>query len=374
MDFFHSAVTSLNFLMPKPIQLLLLFIVLSSCNSKQYTIKDFRASLQPGLTKIVTSGIVGYSDDSTLSKIATDEELLQLSRSEHPVLRASALREILSRKSIDHFNVIMNHLNDTALVPTDAGEFGIWFRTVSDDLLQEATWKTQEAKNKTIEQVLTRHNYLHSAYEILLQIEPQEKYYPFIKDMATRPRRLTDEGYELDFGVIEKALYGLAKFEKPEDRNIIRKALSENAWQISHTSFRLMKEFPDNDYAEIFQTYYPSQFYRFTGNRRGGFSGYEVGRADPEDFINALVVQKTNWSAKLLDTMLITLPRIERMPDKKNIYNDIVMAIWDHPCPAYAKLREKIKGKAKELLKWRIGFDLDPIEMPVDTTDYPIRW
>jgi len=32
--------------------------------------------------------------------------------------------------------------------------------------------------------------------------------------MAIRPRRLTDEGYELDFYDIEHALYGLAKFEK----------------------------------------------------------------------------------------------------------------------------------------------------------------
>jgi hypothetical protein len=46
------------------------------------------------------------------------------------------------------------HLDDTALVFIDAGEFGIWDRTVSDDILQEAGWKTQEAKNKTVEKVL----------------------------------------------------------------------------------------------------------------------------------------------------------------------------------------------------------------------------
>jgi len=122
----------------------------------------------------------------------------------------------------------MSHLDDTAIVDTDAGEFGIWTRTVSDDILAEASWETHEAKNKTIELVLTKHNYLQSAYFILLKIEPQEKYYPFIKNMAIRPRRLTDEGYELDFYDIEHALYGLAKFEKPDDVKIIKHQMMQN--------------------------------------------------------------------------------------------------------------------------------------------------
>ena len=151
--------------------------------------------------------------DSSLRNMATDKELNELILSEHPILRASAFREMLHRKSFNHFDILMNHLDDTAFVAIDEGEFGIWHRTVSDYILEEANWKTHEAKNKTIELVLTKHNYLRSAYIILLQIEPQEKYYSLIKDMATRPRRLSDDGYELDFDDIEYALYGLAKYK-----------------------------------------------------------------------------------------------------------------------------------------------------------------
>jgi hypothetical protein len=92
----------------------------------------------------------------------------------------------------------MNHLNDTAIVAIDNGECGIGFCTVSDYVLQQAFWETPQSKNKTIEQVLTKHNYLRSAYTILAQLEAQDKYYPIYKLYGTRPRHLDRlEGYEL---------------------------------------------------------------------------------------------------------------------------------------------------------------------------------
>ena len=323
---------------------------------------------------MVEKGIV-MGGDSALSHIATDAELERLGRSEHPILRAAAFREMLERKSFNHFDIVMKHLDDTALVFTDAGEFGIWDRTVSDDILQEAEWKTQEEKNKTVDQVLTKHNYLRSAYIALEGLEPQEKYYPFIKDMATRSRRLDPyEGYELGFGDIEHALYGLAKFRKKEDAQIIKKKLMEHVWRMSDVSFRFMKDYPDTAYFDVLQTYHRRQFYKFSGNRPHGFTGYPADRAAPEDFIQALVVQQTEKSARLLDTMLTYLPKYERMPDKETIINEIITAIWEHPCPAYAKLREKIKPKAEELLKGQISIPLDTYPTPVDTTGRTYRW
>lgn len=357
--------------------LLSAFIIsICSCQNEagySYAIKDFRKPLQSHLIKIVSTGIVMYSD-SALRYIATDKELIQLSRSEHPVLRASAFREILNRKSFNHFDILMNHLDDTADVATDAGEFGIWHRQVSDDILEEATWKTREEKNKTIEQVLTRHNYLRAAYTVLIQLEPQEKYYLFIKDMATRPRRLSEDGYELDFDDIEYALYGLAKFKKQDDVEIIKDRMMQNVWKLSDVSFRLLKEFPDPAYLEVLQTYHRRQFYKFSGNRPHGFSGFIADRAAPEDFIQALAIQQNDRSAKLLDTMLTNLPRHTCMPDKENIIDEVIMQIWEHPCPAYIRLRDKIRYKAEEILKWRFSIPIDTYQLPVDTTKRIIGW
>jgi len=359
-------------------QFFILLLILSCCscdkgNKYPYAIKDFRKELQPHLTRIVTKGIV-MEGDSALERMATDEELIQLGKCDQPILRAAAFREMLDRKSFNHVQIIGKHLDDTALVFVDGGEFGLWDRTVSDDMLQEARWKTQESKNKTIDQVLAKHNYLRSAYIILKGLEPQEKYYPFIKNMATRPRRLDYEGYELGFGDIEYALYGLAKFRKKGDIGIIRQKLLTHVWRLSDISFRLMTEYPDKAYLDVLRVYHRRQFYKFSGNRPHGFSGFVADRAAPEDFIQALVVQQNEGSAKLLDTMLTYLPKHTCMPDKENILNEVISAIWEHPCAAYARLREKIKTRAEAISKRNITISVDRYDEPTDTTEETIRW
>jgi hypothetical protein len=169
-------------------------------------------------------------------------------------------------------------------------------------------------------------------------------------------------------------LYGLAKFKKKEDVRIIKQQLMKNVWRISYISFQLMKEYPDTAYLDIFQTYHRIQFYYFSGNRRDGFTGYDADRAEPEDFIQALAVQQNDRSAQLLDTILYRLPLMPCMPDKENIVNKVILEIWEHPCPAYARLRDKIKIKAEELLKGRISM---PIQRPYEPIDIPkktFRW
>lgn len=361
---------------PRPQIIFLSAILFCSCtvdNKYNYAIKDFGKSLNPHLTKIVSNGIVMYSD-SALRNIASDKDLNQLTQSEHPVLRASAFRELFYRNPLKNFDIVMSHLDDTAMVRTDGGEFGIFSNKVSDDILQEAKWKTKEEKNKTIDKVLSKHNYLRSAYVILLKIDPQEKYYNYIKDMATRPRRLSYDDFEMGFGDIEFALYGLAKFKKQEDIKIIKKQLLENVWRLSHISFRIMKEFPDTSYFDILQTYHRRQFYKFSGNRRDGFSGAVADNADPEDFINALIIQQNEKSAKLLDTLLNKLPLQTCMPDKESIIYHLVMEIWEHPCPIYAKLREKINFRVKKILEGRIIMPSQQIDLPIDTTKPMIGW
>lgn len=354
-----------------------LLVCLLSCQNEQpnsYAIKDFRKSLQPFLYKVVSEGIVTYHDSSDIKGI-TDDELSQLFKSENPILRATALREMLDRSSFNSFDIVMKHLDDTAIVATDNGEFGIKFETVSDFLIGRTSWKTEQARDKTIGAALTKHNYLSSAYNILTKIEAQEKYYPYIKGMATRPRRLDRyEGHELAFYEIEYALYGLAKFKKKEDVQIIKDKLMKQVWELSDVSFRLMKEFPDAAYLDVLQTYHRRQFYKFSGIRPHGFTGYNADPAAPEDFIEALVTQQNERSAKLLDTMLTYLPKYTCMPDKENIINEVVEQIWEHPCPAYARLREKVKPKAEEILKGRISIPIDPIDIPVDTTNRKYYW
>ena len=355
-------------------RLLIIFFILLlyACNNSRkypYAIRDFQKKLQPHLEKMVETGIVGYSNNA-LEQMATDEELMHLSLSEHPILRASALREMLDRKSFTDFDIVMSHLDDTALVFTDAGEFGIRESTVSDDILQLAGWKTEEARAKTIDKVLSEHNYLYSAYIILERLKPQEKYYPFIRDMAKRPKRLDRYvGYEFGLREIECANYGLAKFKKQEDVLLIKKNLLENIWELTDISFEMMKLYPDTAYFDVLHYYHNNIFYIFSTipNRPGS-------KVQPNDFIQALAVQKNDNSAKLLDTMLNKLPNFSCLPAKQDIINDVILAIWDNQCPAYEKLRERIQPKAKELLKRIFSFKIDRNEEPIDTTKENYHW
>lgn len=365
-------------LIPKWYLFILLTITFYSCktsnNKYPFAIKDFPQNLQPNLVRIVEKGIV-MGRDSALQYMASDADLQRLGLSEHPMLRAAAFREMLKRPSFNHFEIVMNHLDDTALVFIDAGEFGIEDRMVSDDILQRVEWTTQEAKDKTVDQVLFKHNYLRSAYIVLQSLKPEDKYYFIVKDMATRPRRLdSDETYELGFDDIEYALYGLAGFRNKDDAQIIKKKLLANVWRISDVSFEFMKLYPDTAYFDVLRAYHRRQFYRFSGNRPNGFTGFPADRASPEDFINALVAQKSENSAMLLDSMLTYLPKHKSLPDKETIINEVVTAIWENPCPAYEKLRVKIKSRAEEIAKWQISVPIDMSERHIDTTTKKIRW
>lgn len=340
----------------------LLFWSCKTDNKYSYAIKDFRRSLQPHLTEIVSKGIVKYYD-SSLQSILTDKDLIQLGQSEHPVLRASAFREMLQRNSFNHFDILMNHLDDTAIVATDAGEWGIWYRTVSDDIIKEAKWKDTVDKNKTIDKVITEHNYLRSAYTALSKIQPQERYYAYIKDMATRKRKSIGDYNSSWIGDVEFALYGLAKFRKQEDIKVIKDLLISNAWSMSEVSFNLMKEFPDTSYLEVFETYFERNFYR---------NICIDGRVDNAvHFVQTIATYKNNRSARILETILNKKPLVNCSADTNWLRDELIYAIWDNPCEAYLKLRRQIEGKVKDDEKKRMPLPLvDPIDLPAEE----IRW
>ncbi len=344
----------------------IIILVICSCSNNReysYSINDFRLKLRPYLQQTVDKGIVSFSDGG-LESIATDNELVRMGKSEHPILRATAFGEMLRRKSFDHFTILWEHLDDTAVIFADEGEFGIREQTVSDFILSRVRWKTLQEKQRTVEQVLFKHNYLVSASLILIVLEPQEKFYEVVKDMATRPRR-TDfyREYLQDFAITENALLGLAKFRKNGDVKVIKEIMKDNVRLLSFRSLRLMKDFPDTAYFDVLQHYYNTQFYRLTGNSPYGFSGGITDTADPSDFIAAVVAQQTEKSATLLDDLITYLPKQNCIKNKEMTIDFAIREIWKHPCPAYTRLREKIAKRAIEL-------DQPPLDLPTDGKDF----
>jgi hypothetical protein len=72
--------------------------------------------------------------------------------------------------------------------------------------------------------------------------------------------------------------------------------------------------------------------------------------------------------------MLAVLPKYPCLPDKETIINELITAIWEHPCPAYARLRRKIATRAKELSRGYIFVPVDRTPMDKDTTERTYRW
>lgn len=341
----------------------------TSCKTKSkysYAIKDFRTVLQPFLTSVVSTGVVMYYD-SAFRHIATDQELICLSTSEHPVLRASALREIFYRNLPNRNELLLSHLDDTAIVATDAGEFGTRLEMVSDDILEQATWTKKEDRDLVVDRVITQHNYLRSAYTALLKLEPQNLYYSYIRTMASRPFESNRFGSYAPESV-DCALYSLAQFQKPEDKKLLKGILLQISLRNSLYRMKLLKDFPDTSYIDVLDNYYPRNFYYDLCN----------GTSDAQalEFIEVVGTYKSLRSAKILDSIL-NFKRSFCYPAQSEYFKkSLAYAIWDNDCPAYAALRKQVRLAILQYEKTKLeALPIEELEpLPGDNEDCLWRW
>ena len=354
------------------------FFHCSNETKNRFTIKDFRPSLRPYLIKVISFGIV-RSDSTTrfIQKHATDKELRQLSRCEHPLLRAVALRGMLQRASFNHFDVIMNNLADTAIIATNdwVGREGGTIRTayadystVSDDMVRHGKWKDTTARNKTIEEIILRHPYLQSAYEKLLEIDPKETYYSSLKQMLKRDKQEDEELGIVKYKDFERAIYALAKFRKDENLDYIKNFLMEYRGHLSEVSYRLMQEFQIEAYLEVYEEIFPKIFYRRIRDE-GLYSSNSL------EFIRSVAVYKNQRSARILDSILHQEPFMSGVWDtiyRNYIRVELVLAIWDNPCAAYSKMRKQIESDAKTYEKKRNY--LEHVTFGHRNSPEPISW
>jgi len=264
----------------------------------------------------------------------------------------------------------MQNLDDTAIVAVDYGEFGIYYQTVSDDILENGRWKDTMAKNRTIEELILNHNYLKSAYRKLEYLEPKEIHYKKIKEMVLRyedPQKLVGG---IQFTDREYALYGLAKFKKSEDIHLIKEQIISNRASLTEISFRLMKEFPNEAYLEVYEDYYPRSFYWVICRDRNTNLA--------EEYITSLATYQNQRSARILNEILNRKPFMPCTTDTNYIKKSLIYAIWNNKCPVYLSMLNQIRGDIEKLETEKLKYSsLTPLEIePVtpDTSFEPIRW
>lgn len=323
----------------RKLPLLVLFVctILAACRNNDdqyYSIRDFDARWRVYLITILNQGYVNYDTAYRFLKThLADDELKKLRQAEHPIWRAVAYDIMLNRPSFDHFSLIMDNLEDTAIVAFDWGEWGVGFCTVSDYLVENGRWKDTVAKNKTIGKLVLQHNKLRSAYRWVDKLPPVDAYYDAIREMASRPFGAEDGIGQPALNMQENAWLALARYRKKEDVELITSRFESHQGLVSEKSFRLMEAFPDQAYFPFLQQYQERWWKR--SFCRG--ENYDL----PPAFIRAVAANKTEASRDLLNAILNTQLTRRCQGTSEELQQFVYDAIWDHPCPAYEELRKQ---------------------------------
>ena len=348
--------------------LLLLFWGCNKPTGNSYAIKDFSKTLQPYLVKIVSKGVVAYSDATHYIKTyATDEELLHLSHAENPVLRSIAFKIMLEKPSFNHYEILMHNLDDTAIVAVDWGEWGLNYLTVSDNMLEDGSWKDTASRKRTVEEIVLKHNFLRSAYLKAGRLPVDEKYYLSIKAMAFFK---IDEDVPLRwlrFADIEDALYTLARYKKREDTYRIKYVLEDNVWRLGETSFALISQYPDTSYLSILEEYFKHHFYSRMCRDRN-LSGNAI------SFINAVAAFKNERSAKILKSIFSKPSPMPCNVNLSELKTELLHAVYRNKCDFYGELNTNADQQEQREQGGVLYITPDTLIVRRDTFPEPIRW
>lgn len=309
---------------------LLVLPALFSCHHPEsakypYSLAEFPDKVQPYLFRIVNAGFIGetnYECISFLDTLLTDKQLLQLTRCEHPLLRSVALSIAIDRPSIDHYAVMMDHLDDTARVNWFFQCASFEFTYVSDYMLMKYEWKTKTARERTVKKVLREHNYLEQAYNVVDEVQGDTTWYGVIKDMAERDIRLEKRS---------RALYALASYKNPKDDAFLQDILTHERHNLNTTCLALMKDFPSLSYQPILERHLKTLY------RRICMDNTEVYEVRP--YFHAVASYKTKESASLLKKIFFSRPILPCSPrDTSSYISDLYEAITDNDCPLYKEM------------------------------------
>ena len=317
--------------------LILATLIFFRCGQEKkypYESSDFKPELKNHLDKIVATGQL-LNDPDTLTRnffkdSCTKEELLKLLNFENPLVRVMAYGAIVNRNESDCFSILLNHLDDTTKVTwwyfdDAANDF-----MVSDLMIEKIAYGrklTQYQKDRLVDEVLFKHNYLGTVKSMIQDIQPKEKYYSVIRVAA---QKALNSCHDLSNS------YSLAKFKKQKDIPLIKKNFSEyteNSY-CNNNYFKAIEVFPDTAFFPVLTKYFDLVIKR-----------KKQQYADDLKFYTRAVAQyKSQSSLKILTN----LTKKEIYPDSWYFsYNQeyIFKAIHKYNSPIYDELYQTLRLK-----------------------------
>ena len=363
-------------------KLLILILLFAGCKTYKtkypYSLSDFNPELRMRLEKIVQNGglcDITNEDDSAspeyykyFSEHVSVDELHKLIICEHPLIRAFAFHYLCYKDSSNIDKILLDHLDDTAIITYCMGEFGETYVSVSDYFIGQSRMKTTILKSDLKDNVITNHTYLSNAYRFISELEnPEEKYYLTIKQMAKNPRGIH---WYNEKGI---ALYALSKYNKKEDISFIAEGLSRiwNLYDYNYDScFSIIVQNPDTAYFKIIERFYRG-ISREQTNEELQYTFYNSWSKLSEkydSFLAALISYKNKRSSEIIDTIIKRkLYPLDFSSGKKYPYI-ICDLLKENECPEYKRLINLLKPGAVVIEKEQDTFRIPPMDIILDTT------
>ena len=206
-------------------------------------------------TNVLMGGAVGIAAErpmqwdryEVLRSKGTDKELLTLTNDTNAVVRCYAFQALAARRTTDLFSIVVQHLSDTAAVYTLYGclggsqKAGDFFLEIITEIRGNGKFhQLNEAQKATIDSLLLfdSDNKLDARDKMLSEIEPIEKYYTRIRQIATEENN-------------KVAVVALSKYRKQQDKPLIEQFLKDPNSQ--RYGFAAVRNFPDASFFPVLQ-------------------------------------------------------------------------------------------------------------------------
>ena len=365
------------------IRSLAFILLLAGCKAYQakypYSLSDFDPKLRTHLEKIIENGGLcsyDYSYEENipeyyhyLTKKASAKDLYRLINCEHPILRAYAFNCLVEREDTSINQILLDHLDDTAIITRCMGEFGEDYIYVSDYFISQSERNTKILKGDLANRVITKHSYLSYASFFVADMEtPEEKYYQIIKHMAKNPGGIRTTERETI------AIRALSKYNKVEDIPFIAKKLAIN-WTLSEyktdSCFSIIAHNPDTAYFKIIERFY--KIISIPQNReeiQDNFtSSYYKLNEKYSSFLAALISYKNKKSSAIVDTIIQRDLYPFNYSKGKDYRYEIYTLLKKNECPEYKSLIKLLQSEAiayeKKQASWQL--QLPPMEVALDS-------
>lgn len=188
-----------------------------------------------------------------LKKIATKEELIELTNHPNGVVRSYSFWALSHRKDIELFPIVKKHLNDTELINTQFGCIGSQ-EMVGDFFIQIMTPQYVDLDSNKFDSkemveldslLIYRPNKLSSRYTAIANVEPTTRLYPKIRELVIKENN-------------QSALVTLAKYQNVKDIELIinnRDVNDEDKESGFYFTYIAMQEFPRPEYIPILESH-----------------------------------------------------------------------------------------------------------------------